>query len=66
MTAQSPSIRTLFEQALELQSPTERQVFLDEQCPQDPALRAEVEALLGAYSSAGEFLGASLFWPKPT
>src|SRR5262245_40035702 len=56
MTAQSPSIRTLFEQALERQSPTERRAFLDEHCSHDPALRNEVEALLGAYSSAGEFL----------
>jgi serine/threonine protein kinase/putative intracellular protease/amidase len=46
----------LFEQALELRSPAELQTFLDQQCAQDPAMRAELEGLFSAYSSAGDFL----------
>jgi RNA polymerase sigma factor (TIGR02999 family) len=45
----SDRVQALFDQAVEL-TPERRAAFLDASCPQDPALRAEVEALL-AYDS---------------
>src|SRR6516162_10904527 len=41
----SDGVQALFDQAVEL-APQERAAFLDAACPQDPTLRAEVEALL--------------------
>jgi eukaryotic-like serine/threonine-protein kinase len=47
---------TIFAQALELESAAERAAFLDQACGADGALRAEVEALLGADTRAGDLL----------
>ena len=41
----SDRVQALFDHAVEL-APQERAAFLDAACPQDPTLRAEVEALL--------------------
>ena len=49
---------TLFEQALEIPSPLEREAFLEQQCAQNAALRGQVQGLLVAYTSAGDFLEA--------
>ncbi len=50
------SIRTVFDQALAIESPAERSAYLDEACAGKPALRQEVESLLRAHSLAGNFL----------
>ena len=47
-------LQDLFHRALE--SP-ERAAFLDRECTNDPALRAEVERLLDAHERAGGFIG---------
>jgi serine/threonine protein kinase len=47
---------SIFAQALEIDSPSERAAFLDRACGQNPALRAEVEALLGAHGRNGDLL----------
>src|ERR1035437_2226561 len=46
----------LFAEALRLTNPAERAAYLDQTCAGDPALRQEVESLLGAYAQAGDFL----------
>src|SRR6516225_495184 len=47
---------SIFAQALEFESPGERAAFLDRACGDNPALRAEVEALLGAHEHSGDLL----------
>src|SRR6516165_7262034 len=56
MTEPSLPEESIFAQALEIGSSVERAAFLDRACGQDPALRAEVEALLGAHERAGGLL----------
>ena len=46
----------IFGQALGINSPAERQAFLEQACGGDVALRQEVESLLAANSAAGDFL----------
>jgi hypothetical protein len=43
-------------EALRLTNAAERVAYLDRTCAGDPALRQEVESLLGAYAQAGDFL----------
>ncbi|HZM71141.1 MAG TPA: serine/threonine-protein kinase [Candidatus Cryosericum sp.] len=50
-------IAPILEQALDL-GPRERAALLDHACAGDPALRAEIEALLRADAEAGSFLDA--------
>ena len=50
----------LFEAALD-RAPADRVAFLREACPDDEALRQEVEALLTHATSAGDFLGRPAF-----
>src|SRR6516225_7674458 len=47
---------SIFAQALEIQSAAERAAFLDRACGDNPALRAEVEALLRAHERSGDLL----------
>src|SRR6516225_5032355 len=47
---------SIFAQALEITSPAERAAFLDRACGDNPALRAEVEALLRAHEHSGDLL----------
>jgi serine/threonine protein kinase/tetratricopeptide (TPR) repeat protein len=47
---------TIFDRARELESTVERAAFLDRACGDNPALRAEVEALLLADARAGDLL----------
>ncbi|HEV3079719.1 MAG TPA: serine/threonine-protein kinase, partial [Gemmataceae bacterium] len=56
MTEPSLPEESIFAQALEIGSPAERAAFLDRACGQNPALRAEIEALLGAHGRAGGLL----------
>jgi serine/threonine protein kinase/tetratricopeptide (TPR) repeat protein len=58
MTAWNPRANDLFLKALELHSPAERQTYLDGACAGNPALRAQVEALLQADAQAGSFLAS--------
>jgi serine/threonine protein kinase/formylglycine-generating enzyme required for sulfatase activity len=54
---QGDRVRAVFDRAVEIDSPAERQAFLDAECHGDAALRGEVEALLRALDAAGTFLG---------
>jgi hypothetical protein len=56
MTASAPQMKTIFGQALEIESPADRAAFLDRSCGPDADLRAGVEALLQAHGEAGRFL----------
>jgi serine/threonine protein kinase len=56
MTNDSPNVKTIFGQALEIDSPERRSAYLDEACGGDGGLRADVESLLGALAQAGDFL----------
>jgi serine/threonine protein kinase len=47
---------SLFAQALELRTAARRAAFLDRACADNPALRAEVEALLRAHERSGDLL----------
>src|SRR5688572_25184970 len=48
-------IKALLESALE-RDPLERDAFLDQACAGDPALHAEVEALIDSHTRAGDFI----------
>ena len=54
------TVDRLFEAALD-RAPADRAAFLREACPDDEALRQEVEALLTHATSAGDFLGRPAF-----
>ena len=64
MSASRPSVKAVFDRALEIDSPAERAAYLDEACADAPDLRLKVEALLQAYVDAGSFL--ELPSPSPT
>jgi serine/threonine protein kinase/Tol biopolymer transport system component len=49
-------LREVFAEALERQSPEDRQRYLDEACAGDPQLRSCVESLLRSHEQAGDFL----------
>lgn len=49
--------KEIFEQAVEISAPQERQVFLKIVCIGDPDLHARVQALLSAHDDASKFLG---------
>jgi serine/threonine protein kinase/tetratricopeptide (TPR) repeat protein len=53
MESPALTVRSLFEQAIEIESPAERKTFLDRACASDPELRSRVEALLQADVDAG-------------
>jgi serine/threonine protein kinase len=52
------SEETLFAEALERADPRERTAFLDDACPDNPALRRRIERLLAQHQHAGAFLEA--------
>jgi len=52
------SAKAVFDHALELESPSEREAYLDQACAAAPELRKNVAALLAAYREAGSFLEA--------
>src|SRR5262245_59627622 len=49
--------RAVFTEALDRATPEERAAFLERACAGNPALRAQVEALLRTHDRAGDFLG---------
>jgi eukaryotic-like serine/threonine-protein kinase len=59
MPVESPSVRSIFDRAVEIPSEADRQAFLDEACAAAPEIRREVEALLSAHADAGSFLDAA-------
>src|SRR5262249_34669151 len=61
-----PNADTLFGQAIEIESPEERAVFLDGACASDPELRREVEKLVRDYFRAGSFLEQPAHGPAVT
>lgn len=52
-------LKSIFLNALELPSGSEREAYLDAQCGQDAALRREVEELLSHHKQMGDFLEAT-------
>src|SRR5262245_38190579 len=56
----APTVKSLFDRALEIDSPADRQAYLDAACAGDPDLRQKVDDLLQAYADAGGFLEPSL------
>ncbi len=56
MEKQPPSVKAVFDQAVEIDSPAERHAYLDQACAESPDLRPKVEALLQAHDQAGSFL----------
>ena len=56
MQPQKPTVKAVFDRAIELGSPGERRSFLEQACSDDPDLRAKVEGLLKAHDEAGSFL----------
>ncbi len=51
-----PNVKAIFDRAVEIDSPVERQAFLTAECGNNDEVRRKVEALLQAYSDAGSFL----------
>jgi len=66
MTASAEQVKTLFRQALDIDSPSERAAFLEQACGGDSALRVNVESLLRAHDEAGRFLDPVGVPPAPT
>src|SRR5262245_50514828 len=58
MDQQRPSVKSVFDRAVEIASPGGRQEYLDQVCAGAPDLRLKVQALLHAYDEAGSFLEA--------
>ncbi len=53
-----PSLRTLFVEAIEIEDPVERAVFLDRRCGRESDIRLRVDALIRAHDLPGGFLPA--------
>ena len=56
MADSKKSLRAIFDEASEMAPGEERQVWLDQACGGDAALRANVEELLRSQETAGGFL----------
>ncbi len=56
MQTRYPDAKSIFLQALELSTSTQREAYLGTQCGEDVELRREVDALLGHHDDAGSFL----------
>ena len=56
MSPEKQHEKALFEAALDLENPDERQAFLDRSCGEDTVLRVRLENLLGSQESAEAFL----------
>ena len=50
------NVKVIFCEALDCATPAEQAAYLQRACGGDRALRARVEALLGAHRQAGQFL----------
>ena len=56
MTTREMSVKAAFDQALEIESPDERQIWLERVYADRPDLQEKVEALLKSYDAAGSFV----------
>lgn len=56
MARHVPTVKEVFDQAHEIETPVERQAYLDSACAGSSELRHKVESLLRAYEDAGSFL----------
>ena len=61
MSGQAITVESIFLEAVEKTSPSEREAFLKEACAGDSQLRTRVEALLRAHDDAGSFLATPAF-----
>ncbi|MEX2140796.1 MAG: protein kinase [Pirellulales bacterium] len=61
MSGQAVTVESIFLEAVEKASPSQREAFLKEACAGDSALRERVEALLKAHDDAGSFLATPAF-----
>lgn len=52
--------REIFEQAIEIQIPAERQAFLDQACGGDAKLRAQLDQLLASHQMTSQFMNTPL------
>ena len=59
MEPHKPDLKTIFCEALERPAGADRHAYLDRACGDDPALRSQVDRLLGAHDRAGGFLDSS-------
>lgn len=56
MTQVFPTVKSVFDAALDITDPAARNKYLQSQCRLDSLMRARVEALLAAHQNAGSFL----------
>ena len=56
MNQVAKSLETIFAKAIEIASPENRRIFLDQACEGDPELRHSVEKLVGHHVRAGSSL----------
>ncbi len=56
MNAEKPSVKAIFDEAVEIEDPGARRSYLDRACTNDVELRRKLDALLQAYGDAGSFL----------
>lgn len=49
-------VKEIFDQALDVEDPNERQAWLEQVCADEPGVRRQVEVLLRALDNAGDFL----------
>jgi serine/threonine protein kinase/tetratricopeptide (TPR) repeat protein len=56
MTQLRPTVKSIFDAALEISDAAERRAYLQVECGDDRELRAKVDALLAAYANAESFL----------
>jgi eukaryotic-like serine/threonine-protein kinase len=56
MKARTSDVKSIFGQAIEIRSPSDREAFLNDACGDNVALRSDVEGLIHALENAGDFL----------
>src|SRR4051794_3797627 len=61
MHGEAKQAKAIFDHAVEIQSATERDDFVQRECAEDTELRLRVHGLLGAYEQAGSFLESPPF-----
>lgn len=62
----NPEVNELFARAIELDTASARQAFLDNACQEDPDLRSAVDRMLQAHEAAGSFLNQPAAGLAPT
>jgi serine/threonine protein kinase/tetratricopeptide (TPR) repeat protein len=56
MNVTASDLKSIFSQAVDIESPTERAAYLDKACGKDEELRGQVDALLAAAENVGGFM----------